>query len=189
MKIRSVGLNLSGGKGLEKFLKDAGFSTHFFYSPESMVKGKYSETIHGARHFLDHLEESYDAIIDFPCSFAYEHAYNKDNSTKFIYIKNDLNSWVESFKNTQTLLSHEKVYIFEEFFCNFYDATEKNKMQDLTEEELVSIYTKHDAAVTSFFANNPNFLMVELNDPQITSKLKEFLSIDLDIEFNDILIA
>lgn len=189
MKIRSVGLNLSGGKGLEKFLKDAGFSTHFFYSSESMIKGKYSETVIGANHFLDYIEESYDAIVDFPFSFAYEHAYNKDNETKFIYIKKDIDSWIESFKNSQVSFSHEKPYIFEEFFCNFYEATTKNKMQDLTEEELRSIYESHDSAVTLFFANNPNFLMVELDDPEITFKLKEFLSIDLNIEFSDIFIA
>lgn len=189
MKIRSVGLNLSGGKGLERFLLDAGFSTYFFYSPQTMIKGKYSETILGANHFLDFVEKDYDAIVDFPFSFTYQRAYEKDNDTKFIYIKKDIDSWVQSFKNSQVSFSHEKPFIFEEFFCNFYEQTGKTKMQDLTEEELRTIYNMHYSAVTSFFADKPNFLLVELDDPEITNKLKQFLSINSDIEFADIFIA
>lgn len=189
MKIRSVGLNLSGGKGLEKFLIEAGFSTHFFYSPATIIKGRYTETLHGANHFHDHVAKTSDAIIDFPSSFAYAHAYNKDNDTKFIYIRKDIESWVESFKNSQVSFAHQEPHIFEKLFCNFYQPTGKTKMEDLTEEEIRAIYNFHDVAVLSFFENNPNFLLVELDDPEITSKLKQFLSIDSDVEFEDIFIA
>lgn len=186
MKIRSVGLNLSGGKGLSSFLTNAGFSTRFFYPWQNLSLGDYSEDISGANSYLDYTEESYDAIIDIPYCFSYEHAFNKDPETKFIYIKKDIESWIKSFKNTQVYFSHTPSRIFEELFCNIYINTGKTKMQDLTEEELRVIYTSHDDAVSLFFENNSNFLNVDLNDSEISNKLKTFLSIDKDVTFIDI---
>ena len=189
MKIRSVGLNLSGGKGLAKFLSDSNFSTKFFYDWATLKLETYPETLTGAIEYLETFDDNFDAIVDIPFCFAYEYLYNKDNSTKFIYIKIDIYSWTQSFKNTQVRYSHSTSRSFEELFCNLYAETGKTNMQDLTEEEIRNIYTSHDAAVMSFFENKENFIMIELSDSDISLKLKEFLSIDNEITFTDLSVA
>jgi hypothetical protein len=189
MKIRSVGLNLSGGRGLAKFLLDSNFSTKFFYDWSTLKLETYSETLNGAIEYLEIFDDYFDAIVDIPFCFAYEYLYNKDNSTKFIYIKRDIDSWTQSFKNTQIRYSHSTPRIFEELFCNFYAETNKTKMQDLTEEEIRNIYVSHDAAIMSFFENKENFIVIDLNDLEISNKLKTFLSIDNEVVFTDISVA
>lgn len=188
MKILSVGLNLSAGRGLSAFLSDADITTKFFYDYDSLSVGAYPESLEGANTYLAEHYLTHDALVDMPYCFAYESAYNSDSTTKFIYVKKDLASWLESAKNAQVHYDHAEPYIFEELFCNIYGTTGKTKMEDLTEEELTNIYNSHDAAITNFFEGKDNFLQVDATDAEITSKLKTFLSIDADVVFEDLFV-
>jgi hypothetical protein len=188
MKILSVGLNLSGGKGLSAFLSDAGITTKYFYDYDSLAVGSYPESLEGANTYLVDQYLDCDALVDMPYCFSYVAAYDSYPDAKFIYVKKDLASWIESSKNAQLHYDHETPFIFEEFFCNVYAETGKTKMEDLTEEELTNIYNSHDSAVTDFFEGKENFLQVSATDPEITSKLKTFLSIEEDVIFEDLFV-
>ena len=188
MKILSVGLNLSAGKGLSSFLSDAGITTKYFYDYDSLAINAYPESLEGANTYLAEQYLTFDALVDMPYCFSYVAAYNSDPTTKFIYVKKDLESWLESSKNAQLHYDHETPFIFEELFCNIYAETGKTKMEDLTEEELTNIYNSHDSAVTGFFEGKENFLQVSATDPEITSKLKTFLSIEEDVVFEDLFV-
>jgi hypothetical protein len=188
MKILSLGLNLSGGKGLATFLQNADITTSYFYDYDNLNIGDYPESLEGVNQYIDDQYISYDALVDLPHCFGYEHVYNSYPTAKFVYVKKNLDFWLESIKNAQNHYDHELPFIFEELFCNIYETTEKTKMEDLTEEELTNIYNYHNSAITNFFEGKENFLQVDIADPEITSKLKTFLSIEEDVVFEDLFV-
>ena len=185
MRIRSLGLNLNGTKPLRNFLVNSGFETKVFYPYASLTLGQYSEDINGINDYLNTLDENtFEALLDFPACLNFENEYARDPNTKFIYIQRDIDSWLDLMKYTQSTLSHNATYLFEEAYCKRYIDTDKTKMQDLTEEELRAIYAAHDAAVTSFFEGKPNYIKIMTDDPQISAKLRTFLSIVAEIDFD-----
>ena len=188
MNILSLGLNLSGGKGFATFLQSADITTSYFYDYDNLSVGEYPESLEGVNQYIDDQYINYNALVDLPHCFGYEHVYNNYLTTKFVYIKKDLDSWLESMKNAQSHFDHESPLIFEELFCNIYEATGKTKMEDLTEEDLVNIYNSHDSAISNFFEGKENFLQIDVADPEITSKLKTFLEITEDVVFEDLFV-
>ncbi len=182
MRIRSLGFNFSGDRPLRNFLLDCGFTVKMFYPYSSLTVGTYPETIDGANSFLRE-DESTEAVIGFPVNFNFEKEWEIDNETKFIYVERDIDAWVDLFKSAQNLTYHSVPYQFEELLCKTYLNTDKVLSQDLTEEELRSIYLAHDQKVTEFFAGKPNYIKVSLDDPQISAKLRTFLGITAEIEF------
>jgi hypothetical protein len=185
MRIRSLGFNLSGDKPLRNFLIESGFTTKIFYPYNVIELGSYPETIDGVNTYLRTINEAdFQAHVGFPSNLNFEKEYEIDNETKFIYIYRDIESWVELFKGLQAKASHSTTYQFEEFLCKRYLNTDKVLGQDLTEEELRSIYAAHDQRVTEFFAGKPNYIKISLDDPQISAKLRTFLSVTEEIEFD-----
>jgi len=101
-----------------------------------------------------------------------------------VIVDRDIDSWLELFKGLAAKASHSTPYQFEEVLCKTYINTNKVLGQDLTDEELRAIYTAHDQKVTAFFAGKPNYIKIELGDPQISAKLRTFLSVVEEIEFD-----
>ncbi len=185
MKIKSIGLNLNGGRGLRTFLTDSGFKVKYFYDYSGIPVGTYYENLSGIESYLDSVDDgSVDVIIDFPINLAFKHAYEKDSDTKFICLQKDVEKWLDVWGKTMQKYASAEPYQFEEAFCKAYLDTSKTKISDLTEEELRTIYTEHYAAVEEFFKDKPNFLKVHLDDPQISAKLRTFFEITSDIEFD-----
>jgi hypothetical protein len=184
LRVRSVDLNLNGGLGLSIFL-DRFMSTKFFYDFTFIDLGEYSEDIDGLNKYMETIDDEYQALIDFPACLAYKEQYKKFPNAKFIYLKRDIDSWVEKFKQTQGYLSHPNQLVFEELFCNFYFPTGKKMLQDLTESELREIYIRHDYEVVEFFKDNPNYIKIDLDDPEISSKLRDFLGLETTLEYQN----
>lgn len=185
MRIRSVGFNLSGDKPLRNFLIDCGFTAKAFYPYNTLELGSFPETIDGADAYLRTIPEAdFQAHVGFPANLNFEKEWAIDNETKFIYIYRDIDSWVELFKGVQAKASHSNTYQFEEFLCKRYINTDKVLGQDLTEEELRNIYNAHDQRVTDFFAGKPNYIKISIDDPQISAKLRTFLSVVEEVEFD-----
>ena len=56
-------------------------------------------------------------------------------------------------------------------------------IQDLTENELLTIREMHLNKINAFFKDKENYLEVELSDPEISSKICNFINISSDVEF------
>lgn len=185
MRIRSLGFNLSGDRPLRNYLAQSGFTTKSFYPYNDLDLGAYPESLEGINSYIRSIDESsYNAEVGFPVNFNFEKEWEIDNETKFIYIYRDIDAWVNLFKAIQTKLSHSTPYVFEEILCKNYLTTDKVLAQDLTEEELRSIYTAHDQKVTTFFAGKPNYIKIAIDDPQIDAKLRTFLSLENEVVFD-----
>jgi hypothetical protein len=185
MRIRTLGFNLSGDKPLRNFLVESGFTTKTFYPYNVLELGSFPETLDGVNAYCRTISETdFQAHVGFPANLNFEKEFEIDNETKFIYIYRGIDSWLELFKGLQAKASHSTTYQFEELLCKNYINTNKVLAQDLTDEELRSIYTAHDQKVTTFFAGKPNYIKIELDDPQISAKLRTFLSVVEEIQFD-----
>lgn len=185
MRIRTLGFNLSGDKPLRNFLVESGFTTKTFYPYNVLELGSFPETLDGVNAYCRTISETeFQAHVGFPANLNFEKEFEIDNETKFIYIYRDIDSWLDLFKGLQAKASHSTTYQFEELLCKNYINTNKVLAQDLTDEELRAIYTAHDQKVTTFFAGKPNYIKIDLNDPQISAKLRTFLSVVEEIEFD-----
>lgn len=186
MKIKSIGLNLNGGRGLRPFLLDSGFKVKYFYDYSGIPAGTYYENLSGIESYLDFIDDgTIEVIIDFPTNLAFKHAYEKDPNTKFICLQKDIDKWLDVWSKTMQKYASPEQYLFEEAFCKAYlPTTTKTRIADLTEEELRVIYTEHYKAVDEFFKDKPNYLKLHLDDPQISAKLRTFFEITSDIEFD-----
>lgn len=186
MKIKSIGLNLNGGRGLRPFLMDSGFKVKYFYDYAGIPAGTYYENLAGIASYLDFIDDgTIEVIIDFPINLAFKYAYEKDPNTKFICLQKDVDQWLDVWSKTMQKYASDDKYVFEEAFCKAYlPSTTKTRVADLTEEELRTIYTEHYSAVDEFFKDKPNYLKVRLDDPEISAKLRTFFEISSDIEFD-----
>ena len=177
MKIYVISLNASHGREISNFFIENRITNKYFYDYENLSLGYKSEDIEGVNSYFDYIYDDYDAFVEFPISFCFQHAYEKDSSSKFIYLNMDKLEWIEKMKDLFLKYPSPNIYVFEEFFCNHYIKTDKKKMLDLTDNELSQIYDAHLLAVDTFFENNENFLKLEGNDLQFLDKIKDFLNI------------
>jgi hypothetical protein len=185
MKIKSVGLNFNGAKGLRPFLSDSGFSVKYFYDYTGIPKGAYSEDLAGIQNYLDTIDDQFDAILDLPVNFVFEYAHSKNPDTKFICIQRDVDSFISLWQATNDKYYNQEHYVFEEAYCKMYlPTTGKIKISDLDETDLRSIYAAHYAKVDEFFAGKPNFLKVQIDDPEISAKLRTFFEIASEVQFD-----
>lgn len=185
MKIKSVGLNLNGAKGLRPFLQDSGFSVKYFYDYTGIPKGTYSEDIQGIQNYLDSIDDQFDAILDLPVNLVFSYAHQKDPETKFVCIQRDVDSWINIWKATNDKYYNQEHFIFEEAYCKAYiPQSTKTKISELDEEELRFIYATHYRLLDEFFAGKPNYLKVQIDDPEISAKLRTFFEITSEIEFD-----
>lgn len=183
MKIAVVSLNLSGGQAIKGFfdtktIKSMPLKTKYFYDYFKISKGSFEENMSGLCQYVDSIYDSFDAFIEFPVSFAYEHLYNKNQDTKFIYIKRTKESWIEQMKSLRNTVDGSNNYVFEDFFCNHYIKTEKNSIGLLDDEELAQIYDEHDRLLVDFFKDKENFLQIDFNDDLIFVKILSFLEFE-----------
>lgn len=177
MKIYILSLNASNGREISRFLTEKNVPNKYFYDYESLEVGSKSENIDGVKNYLDSIYDDFDAFIEFPVSFCFEYAYEKDPSSKFIYSNFNKSEWIDRIKSVFLKNTSSKTYLFEEFFCNHYIQTGKNKMSDLTDDELSQIYDKHLLSIDTFFKNNENYLKLENDDIEFFTKLQNFLNI------------
>jgi hypothetical protein len=185
MRIRSVGINLSGDKPLRNFLADAGFTVKVFYPYNAIDLGTYPESLDGINSYLRSIDETeFQAEVGFPANYNFEKEWQIDNETKFIHLDRGIDAWVQLFKAVQAKLSHSTPYLFEEVLAKNYISTDKVLNQDLTEEELRAIYIAHNQKITEFFAGKPNYIKIAIDDPEISAKLRTFLSVVNEVTFD-----
>jgi hypothetical protein len=170
---------MSKGKDLASLFSLKNIRYEYFFAGINYQndKGLYEENVNGVKEYFDSIYESIDAFIEFPASFIYQYAFEKDNNTKFIFIDISKESWIEKMNDIKPNVQHSPEYLFEEFFCNFYTDTGKSNMLDLTDDELATIYDLHVSNINSYFADSPNFIKVDYEDPDLINKINEFLSI------------
>lgn len=185
MKIMCVSLGRNGTQSLTSFLRQHGLIATHFYKFDEVKLGSFSEDADG---IMDHFESLpyADAHIDIPTCLVFDKVYDKFPDAKFINITRPADDWLASMQKMNRLMGHDHdPYIFEEAYCNFYIKTDKKKIQDLNAEEFLAIREKHLEKISEFFKDKTNYLEVELYDPSIGAKIKEFIGLDLDIDFPD----
>jgi hypothetical protein len=180
MKICVVSLNMSRGEEIASLFSLKNISYEYFFKGIGYQTslGKYEENINGAKEYFDSKYANVDAFIEFPSSFIHQYAFEKDNNTKFIFIDISKEAWLEKMNYVKDLyVSHVPDYLFEEFFCNFYQQTGKTNMLDLTNEELSTIYDAQVSSINSNLSSNPNFIKIDYDDPDLINKISQFLNI------------
>lgn len=183
MKIFSVSLGRNGTQSLAEFLRQHGFSVTHFYNYSTMPLGSFEESLEGILKHFDSIPDT-DAHIDIPTCLVFDVMYDRFPDAKFINIIRPIDDWIASMEKINRLLAHEgDPYIFEEVYCNFYQNTGKKKIQDLTTDELRFIGNYHLTKARDFFKDKENYLEVSLYDPDLATKIKDFVGGTEDIEF------
>jgi hypothetical protein len=183
MKIFSVSLGRNGTQSLSKHLKDHGFTVTHFYKFDAIKLGDFEENSDGILEHFNSIPDT-DAHVDIPTCLIFDKMHEKFPDAKFINITRTPESWVSSMLKMKNMMGHSgDPYAFEEAYCKFYIDTEKTKIQDLTEEELLLIREKHLQRVSDFFDGKANYLEVDLLDAEISEKIKLFLGLNKDISF------
>jgi hypothetical protein len=129
-----------------------------------------------------------DAYVDIPTCLIFDKLYEQFPDAKYINITRPEQDWVASMIKMRNHYvnfygNDRDPYIFEEAYCNFYENTGKKRIQDLTEEELISIRSKHLEKVNRFFKDKTNYLEVELSDPQMGQKIMNFIGVEINSNF------
>jgi hypothetical protein len=187
MKILCVSLGRNGTQSFSNFLRDHGITTTHFYKYDNLPLGSFSENEIG---ILDHFEtlDQTDAHVDIPTCLIFDKLYEQFPDAKYINITRPEQDWVASMIKMRNHYvnfygNDRDPYIFEEAYCNFYENTGKKRIQDLTEEELISIRSKHLEKVNEFFKDKANYLEVELSDPQMGQKIMNFIGVEINSNF------
>jgi hypothetical protein len=123
-----------------------------------------------------------------PTCLVFDSIYEMFPDAKYINITRPANEWVSSMMKMKKhymdrMGSDRDPFPFEEAYCNMYIKTGKTKIQDLTEYELYQIRQMHLDKIDAFFKGKENYLEVELSDPEIGKKIKEFIGAEKDIPF------
>jgi hypothetical protein len=183
MKIFGVSLGRNATQSLSEFLKEQGFSVTHFYEHLSIPLGAFEESLKGILDHFDSIPET-DAYIDIPTCFAFEAMYERFPDAKFINIVRPIDDWIISMQKINRILAHDgPPSIFEKAYCNFYQKTGKNRIQDLTADELKFIATAHLTKIKEFFQDKDNYLEVSLNDKDIAKKIIKFIGVGIESEF------
>ncbi len=183
MKIFCVSLGRNGTQSLTEFIRYQGYTATHFYRFDKVDLGSFTEDADGIIEHFNSLPET-DAYIDIPTCLIFDKMYDKFPDAKFINITRPSEQWIASMKKMNKMMGHDHdPYIFEEAYCNFYLKTEKKKIQDLSEEELLIIRSNHLDKIDQFFKDKKNYLEVELSDPEIGNKIRLFIEGDKDIPF------
>lgn len=177
MKICVISLNACNGRELSNFFIENNVNSKYFYDFRVLELGSKEETLDGVKNYFDSIYDDYDAFLEFPISFCFEHAYEVDPDTKFIYCDISKDEWIQKMRLVFERNDILEPYLFEEFFCNHYTQTGKVKMLDLTDEELSDIYDAHVLSVDTFFQNKNNFLKLNIDDADFLNKVKDFLNL------------
>ena len=183
MKILCVGLGRNGTQSFNQFMQGLGFSTTHFYDFKKVKPGSFEENSYGIEEHFNSLPET-DVYSDIPTCLIFDKLYERFPEAKYINITRPAKEWILSMQKISGKWAHSHdPYIFEEAYCNFYLNTGKTKIQDLTENELLTIREMHLNKINAFFKDKENYLEVELSDPEIGSKICKFINISSDIEF------
>jgi hypothetical protein len=186
MKIFCVSLGRNATQSFHEFMIQQGFTSTHFYDFEQIPLGSFTEDADGIEKHFDSLEYS-DAHVDIPTCLIFDRMYNRFPKAKFINITRPLDAWLASMKKMNKNMGHDhEPYIFEEAYCNFYLNTGKKKIQDLSEYELTEIRERHLQKISNFFNGKDNYLEVSLTDPEIGTKIREFIGGRRNIPFPSI---
>jgi hypothetical protein len=187
MKVLCVSLGRNATQSFAEFTKNQGFSTTHFYNIQTVKLNDFSEDADGIMDHFNSLPYS-EAHVDIPTCLVFDRLYSMFPDAKYINITRPAKNWVDSMikmKNhyTDRMGPDRDPFPFEEAYCNMYIKTGKNKIQDLTEDELYDIRQKHLEKVNAFFKGKENYLEVELSDPEIGNKIREFIGGKENIPF------
>jgi len=187
MKVLCVSLGRNGTQSFAEFTKNQGFKTTHFYNIQTVKINEFSEDADGIMNHFNSLPYS-EVHVDMPTCLVFDRLYEMFPNAKYINVTRPAKDWVYSMikmKNhyTDRMGPDREPFPFEEAYCNMYIKTGKNKIQDLTECELYEIRQMHLDKIDAFFKGKENYLEVELLDPEIGKKIKEFIGGKEDILF------
>ncbi len=159
------------------------FHGTFDYDVDGTIVGENQQ----AASILGGMIKQVNAHVDIPTCLIFDRMYNRFPKAKFINITRPLDAWLASMKKMNKNMGHDhEPYIFEEAYCNFYLNTGKKKIQDLSEYELTEIRERHLQKISNFFNGKDNYLEVSLTDPEIGTKIREFIGGRRNIPFPSI---
>ncbi|WP_375511670.1 sulfotransferase [uncultured Nostoc sp.] len=174
-KIFGIGLSRTGTSSCCLAMKNLGIkSIHLPYSWQEIDKHVFS--------------------TDTPVSARFEELDKRYPNSKFIYTTRNLDDWVESFLKFMNLdivkmwplqLSSEFREWISEGHLNLYDRP-NTEIANMTSEELIRAYQKHEERVMTYFENRTSDLLtIDITDArtQPFTKLINFLEFHRLIEF------
>lgn len=176
MKTCVISLNRVTESNQREFFINSGKSMKYFYEFTQMPFGMYTENNAGIQEYMDTIYDEFDIFVEFPVSFAYDYMYEKDPTTKFIYVNINKEIWIEKMMELKTMFPNSPQYCFEEFFCNKYITTETKVIKDLNALELSDIYDAHVEAVNNFFIDKGNIMFLDFDDVDILNKIETFIN-------------
>lgn len=159
-KVFIISLHKTGTTSLKYLLERLGYlvtgpDTHLF---EKAWVENYEE--------IDEFLRKFDAFQDDPWYMLYPYVYKKYPDAKFIFLKRELNSWIESIQNFYGRDQYNnKVRRL------FYGNANTLENRDL----YISKYNEHNKNVRHFFENNPNYIEIDVKEPSDVLKLQVFL--------------
>lgn len=177
MKICLISLNYTRGDDISFLLTSKNLESLYYYPFTTESLRQFGETAEGINLYIDYVYGKYDALLEFPYCMSFDYLYEKNPNNKFVYVDLPKQDWVQAMILSGNNGAYEgPAYAFEKFFCNKYVATGKDKMQDLTEEELGQIYDAHKNAVEEFFQDKGSLLRISHDDEYFSTKLTEYIS-------------
>lgn len=194
-KIFVVGANKTGTSSLDAYFKAAGYIT----SPQRQFELLRDDYLQGNRQEIFRLIKRYETFQDIPFSIADETFLHDLTATypsaKFILSKRSSDEeWYQSLCRFHSKGSHDgkwpltwddvkKVdYLGKgrryDFFIHVVGSEAKEPYDKHT---WCAFYNNHNRLVRSFFKGRPNFLEINLADPNAESILRNFLGTTADV--------
>jgi hypothetical protein len=142
-------------------------------------------SLHKIKKEIEQYEKEFTHFSDAPYFLMYKHFDEKYPNSKFILITRDKNEWLKSFKKLWLKEGPADPVSFACYQHYIEDITSYNIL-DLSDEELVNMYSRHNNDVVEYFKNKHNLLVIDIHDVQKKEKITSFLNILPKNDFNNV---
>jgi glycosyltransferase involved in cell wall biosynthesis len=178
-KIFVVSLHRCAAQSTELFLRNAGFKTCHW---PAVVEGTdYQSKIVGSEaarakivRILRPVFDAFDAVSDVPVPALYKELDKYYPDAQFIAIYRNPFDWVRSVRrhcDGRPLDPYERVQYWR------YLNTKPQRLEEITDDLLIRMYWQHYSGLSAHFNGRSNFVLVDLSDPEIGTRLSSFLNI------------
>jgi|APGre2960657423_1045063.scaffolds.fasta_scaffold04751_4 hypothetical protein len=183
-KIIVVSHNRTGTKSTQNFLQDLGFSVahwggHFIPTQEADLMTKeelYSNLIKLTSHL--------DVFMDVPFNHMYKELDLEYPGSKIILITRPTHEWVLSIRKIHRFFKQDDPTSFLQHLIDNYIENAPRSMSAISDEQLSHVHDSFIKDVFEYFDGRKDFLHLDLYDPEIGSKIKNFINPNLkDVKF------
>jgi glycosyltransferase involved in cell wall biosynthesis len=178
-KIFVVNLHRSATQSVERFLRNAGFTTCHW--PAVVHDVDYQSKIVGAEispkkivEILRPVFDAYDSFDDLPIPAIYEELDRAYPNSLFFALYRDPLDWVQSVRlhcHSRPLDLYERAQYWR------YLERRPVTLEEVSDDDLIQMHRTHYESLKAYFSGRDDFLLLELRDPLLGQKLSSFLNI------------